>query len=140
MGVETVTVACKMPRGIILRLFVMQPHFEPIQAGGVRETVKAHEVERVVLKGYGVAWGKSSPGEETGGYALTPNVPKAFWDAWYEQNKTTELVTHKLIFAHVDKERVADKSREFEKNRDGLEPLDPNKLPKGIQTLNRKDT
>jgi len=51
---------------------------------------------------------KQVPGEpvpehyKTGGFALTPGVPKEVWDAWYKANENSHIVKEGLIFASDD--------------------------------------
>jgi hypothetical protein len=71
---DCVTIMCKLPNGILLRLF------------GERRTFH--------VKGPAKRYGRS-----VGGYALTPNIPRVFWLAWLEQNKAFDAVRNGLIFA-----------------------------------------
>lgn len=131
---NTVTVACKLPHGLILRLFDMLDHDEPVMGGGMRTVKKAvPRLETVTLKGYAVPFGKMPDVPVAGGYALTTGVDAEFWDAWLEQNKTTDLVKNNLVFAAERQDTAQGRAREQDEIRNGLEPLDPEKPMKGVQ-------
>jgi hypothetical protein len=68
---DAVTIACKLPNGLVLRL----------SAAGRRTG------PRYVVKG------------SEGGYALTEGIPKDFWERWLRQNKDAPCVVKKLVFA-----------------------------------------
>lgn len=139
---ETMTVACKLPHGLVLRLFDMVDEGEPQRDGSVKTVKRArqrYESGEVVLNGY-VA--KHTPGTQQpsvpSSYALTHNVPAAFFAEWMEQNKDSDLVRNKLIFGHGSADRVSGFSREHDKTLCGLEPIDPSNLPRGISTYKRE--
>lgn len=135
MGIETVTVACKLPSGLRLRVFDMVKVQEPVLGGGVRDVDRAQQTgEMVKINGYNRPTPRKSSGlpTEEPTYALTYNVPKDFWDKWYEQNRGTKLVKERLIFAAKGAENTKAIERENERRRSGFEPLDPENLPKGL--------
>lgn len=131
---ETVTIACKLPHGIVLRAFHMAKVAEPVMGGGTRDTVKAQQIpgEFVVL---GAAFPQNGAprGRMEFGYALTPNCPKELWERWLKDNKDSPMVQNGLIFAHDSDRSAASEAREKEDVRSGFERLDPNKLPKGME-------
>lgn len=134
MAGPTVTVACKLPNGLRMRLFRMQKTHEPVLGGGSREVQVAHETgAEFTLNGWSHPQNKASRATIEGGYALTPNVPKDFWDAWFAQNKDTDFVKKGLIFAHEKESSTIAEAREKVAVRSGLERLDPNKMPKGVE-------
>ncbi len=100
---KTVTVACKMPRGVILQLSRMMPMRIPIMAGGFQETMVAQKVgDQVRVKGFAVPFGKAPRYSIIGDFALTPGIDAAFWEAWKEQNKHLDMVVNGLIWAHSE--------------------------------------
>jgi hypothetical protein len=134
----TVTVACKLPHGLILRLFRMETRNEPVMGGGTREVQVATQVgEPVVIKGYAAPFGQVPSVPIEGGYALTPNVDADFWAAWVKQNEDHDAVRNRLIFANEKSESAQRKAKDQTKVRSGLEPIDPQRLPKGIEPGNR---
>jgi hypothetical protein len=141
---ETVTVACKLPHGLALRVFDTVDVDEPILGGGVRRSKIAQErPERFVVNGFAHPQNRNPRceifgamqmpnGSLNGGYALTPGVPKDLWEMWLAQNAKSLLVKNGLIFAvpKVEDARVeADKRKTIKSN---LERLDPDNLPKGV--------
>ena len=131
---ETVTVACKLPHGLVLRAFNMIKVAEPVMGGGSRDVKKAQQ-----LPGEFVVMGTSFPqngaprGRMEFGYALTMGCPKELWERWLSDNKDTPMVLNGLIFAHDSERSTVSEAREKEALRSGFERLDPNKLPKGIE-------
>lgn len=123
---DTVTVACKAPNGVIMRLFEMRGRTEPVLGGGTREVNEAFQVgPMVTIKGYAAEAGKApaSGAEVIRGYALTPGVDAAFFEAWLKQNQEHDLVVNGLIFAHAQTNSVKSMVRENEDRWDGLQPL-----------------
>jgi len=145
-GATHITVACKLPHGLRLRLYKMEPFAEPVLGGGVRETKKAVQVgNEVVLNGYRqLPFGQVPRAMIASGFALTSNVPKDFFEEWLKQNKDSAVVKQGLIFAHVERESVEDQAKDHRKVRNGLEPLDPKNLPKlsptfAVETADTKE-
>lgn len=137
----TVTVASKMPWDFILRIFDFVKRYEPVMGGGQRE-IKIAERRRgsqeFVIQGNSWAQ-KKGPHQQivgpiSGGYAITRDIPKAFWDEWLEQNQDADFVRNKMLFAHADAASTIAEAKEKENEKSGLERLDPTKLPKGLQT------
>jgi len=132
---ETVSVGCKLPNGLILRLQELVEIDYPIMGGGVK-TVKEWRPHPTAptftvfgnrAKG---AEGEEPPCLVVGGYAITPNIPKDFWDEWVKQNKDLEPVKQNLIFAHEKADNVRGISRDQKALVTGLEPIRPGKDPR----------
>jgi hypothetical protein len=119
----TVTVACKLPNGLILRLFEMQRTEELVMGGGVREVDKAFltDHEPVVLKGCAAPFG--SPIVTIGGYALTQNVDAQYFAEWLRQNSDSDIVRNRLVFAQATRDHVEGMAAEQEEVKSGLHPL-----------------
>jgi hypothetical protein len=132
----TVTVACKLPNGLALRNFIMVDVDEPVLGGGLRTVKMAQPVGDVVdIKGCGVVYGGSKP--LFGGYALTYNVDAQFFEQWMKDNAEAAFVKNRLIFAHEKSDVVERRAKDNEDAKSGLERIDRNKLPKGIQPADR---
>ena len=135
----TVTVACKMPAGMILRNYRFEDRNEPLMGGGYH-TVKVAVAldEEYRINGNAVAQNKAPHCDIIGGldgYALTYGVPKDFWERWLEANKTAPFVKNHLIFAHTIGNSTTDMAKERKGLRSGLERLDPSKqIIKGVTT------
>jgi hypothetical protein len=129
---DTVVVACKLPAGVILRVFRMEDR-ETILAAGSRvvEKIAVPFGQTVTIRGNAVDPAQLMQGVfpehvfgQTG-YALTHDVPREIWDLWYEQNKESDLVRNGLIFAHATERSARDQARDGAKLLSGLEPIDP---------------
>jgi hypothetical protein len=132
-----VTVACKMPHGLILRLFKMEEHREPI-IGKVSQAKQYGPV--FTIKGWydsaRAAFGTEVPiPSQVGGYALTHNIPKEFWDKWYAQNKDSDIVRNKLIFASSKADTIEAMKKENKAVKSGLEPIDPKAPPRDVRRV-----
>lgn len=131
-AVRTVTVACKLPNGLVLQCFdwidVPQPG-----PGGVRNVKEAVRVgPRYIVRGNRIPFGVMPDFRMTdanNGYALTTNIPEDFWDKWLEQNKDADYVRNKLVFAHRRQVDVIAEAHENQKRKSGLEPIDPVRPP-----------
>lgn len=135
---NTVTVACKLPSGIILRVFQMVEHSEPVMGGGSKKVKVAHQMGKSVrIRGFAVPFGATPAVPIVGGYGLTPNVDAEFFDLWLKQNADSEIVQNNLIFAHEKQADAAAQAAEQAEIRSGLEPIDPKRLPKGIEPADR---
>ena len=122
----TVTVACKVPNGLILRLFNMAEHDEPVMGGGTKTVKKAVQTgEQVTVAGPATPFGVAPRYPIIGGYAMTPNVDADFFTAWLKQNADHDVVKKKLIFASEKVDSVAAKANDHESVLSGLQPLVP---------------
>jgi hypothetical protein len=129
-----------MPGGIMLRVFAPFEYEDP-QRDGSTKTVKAWRpipsLQFSVKGPYKATAGQAYQQRNSavmellpGGYALTYGVPKETWDRWYEQNKNTQLVTKRVIFASpsLPQATVDARTDEARKVKSGLEPIDPDNL------------
>ncbi len=129
----SVSVACKLPNGLALRVFQMIPHSELVMGGGTRETEIAVQVgDTVTLKGYAAPFGMAPNAPVAGGYAITSGVDADFWAAWLEQNATHPAVKNGLVFASERVDSVQKQAKEQAEIKCGLEPLDPDKPMRGV--------
>lgn len=138
-GAATVTVACKMPHGLVLRLFDMVDTPDP-QRDGTTKLVKQAKprLDRVVIKGYAEKYDPSIPPAARGSaFALTHGVDKEFFDEWLRQNKDLDAVKNGLIFASEKRDDAAAKAKEMGKQLCGLEPISRDRLPRNIQTFKK---
>lgn len=134
-GTQKITVACKLPHGLELRLFKMVDMSEPTQ-GGYRTIARAEPLPNTItIKGYLEKYRIDLPPAARGAeYALTHGVDKEFFDEWLKQNADHDVVKNKLIFASEKADTVTSMVKENASRRNGLEPINPANLPKGIQT------
>jgi hypothetical protein len=129
-GRPTVTVACKLPNGLVLHVFEERPVLEQMFGGGTREVKQwFRSEESYTLAGSAMSFEEIMSGDTramvVGGYALTPGIPTDFWEKWLEQNKHTRIVQKELVFGHKQEDSVRSFARSNAKERTGLEPVDP---------------
>lgn len=136
-----VIVACKIGIGY----FDLQ-HNEPRTISentqtGPREVTVYYPVGKMV-RIRGTAYPRGTPPvgfpsapEMIGGYALTRNVDKDFWDRWEHQHARDPYVVNNMIFAAEDFDTVRGKAMEFSGLMSGLEPIAPGndaRIPKPL--------
>lgn len=127
---EKVTVACKLPHGMRLRLFKMVDGVENVAGNTMRTVQRPLQVgPDVVIGGVAVEFGKEKT--LTAGFALTPGVDKEFFDEWMRQNREHDAVKNHLIFAASTRDAVEGQAGEHRKQKTGLEPLDMSLTKKG---------
>lgn len=106
---DTVTVACKLPNGLVAEVGDVKIEFVG---------------SRIPLDDNG---NRISDRELPGGYGITNNVPKEFWDKWKADHEDTPLIKNGIILATAraaDTKAAAVASKDVET---GLDPLDPKK-------------
>lgn len=123
---KTVTIACKMPRGLILRLFKTKMVPVPVLGGGMREEPRAEPIpgKEVHVHGPARPFGADPVCTVVAGYALTTGVDIDFWKEWKEQNHDSDLLKNKIVFAYPTPESAGAAAKEHAKVKSGLEPLD----------------
>jgi len=84
----TVTVACKLPSGLVLQLFRMEDHDEPLMSGGFRTVQRAVPLngKQVKLNGSARRHNKDADHTIVAGAGLTYNVDADFFAEWQKQN------------------------------------------------------
>lgn len=140
-GGATVTVASKIPFGFIMRVYRPMEGYEPVMGGGQRATTTwVQDGPEVVLNPCSQFQNRDRPWEVTqSGFSLTPGVPKVFWEKWLDQHKTFPAVVAGLIFAHQETASVKARALDDGEKRSGLERLNPDKLPRGLQRVQRTE-
>lgn len=143
-GPKVVTVACKLPNGLLLRLFDWGEQVEPVVGGGTRVTrISRPRTDTVSINGNSVPMNGMAPPftvidahRRGDGFGLTHNVDAEFFAEWMRQNKDAPYVKEGLIWAYADMNSVTDRARDNEAVKSGLEPLDPegdSRAPRQIQ-------
>lgn len=129
--VDVVTVACKLRSGLILRTFRKEQIQLPVIGGGMRDTVQYLPTgEQYIVNGNTAPWatplldseGNAIMMEQS--FALTPNIPKAFWELWLSQNATSAVVKNGLIFASAKPLELRAEAKAKRDQKHGLEPID----------------
>lgn len=126
----TVSVACKLPHGLILQHQKAEKLNEPVMGGGTREVTRyVRTGKTVVIKGFSLPSGAAPPSAALGGYAITHGVEADFFTEWLKQNQEMDIVQQGLIFAHEKPAEVEKFAKDNRAVLSGLEPIDPNGLP-----------
>ena len=127
-GTATVFVFCKHWPGLILRVGKMIPTSEPSPTG-LREIPGGvfQETGRFQVFGPARAVGADARAPVADGYAVTHGVPKDLWDAWYAENKDSDIVRNQLLFAEEDANRGYARARNLRELKTGMEPLSQGK-------------
>lgn len=129
----TVTVACKIPNGLILRLFEMIDTNE-VTPTGYRSIKKAQpKGPQVTIAGYSREFMQAARAPIASGFALTRGVDADFWEEWLNQNQDSDCVRNGLIFAHenaADSKAQAKEHREVTDNQGPIIPDTDRRIPK----------
>ena len=129
-GTATVTVACKLPHGLICRIHKKDKRMVPVYGGGYKEEEFWSETgEEFILNGNAYPQNEAPKVPLAHGFALTYGVRKDWWDAWIMQNRLLPAVKNGLIFAHERQGKTEDEAKEKAGVKSGLERLDPKNLP-----------
>lgn len=135
---NTVSVACKFPVGLRLRVWEYAEQHVDVMGGGQRtiQVPRPHSKfpDEVIVKGPAVPFGQFPTVPIVGGYAITHGINAEFFELWLFQHKDTDLVKNRIVFSsdklaaatdHVVKEAI-----ELASIRTGLEKLDPEMVHK----------
>lgn len=137
-----VTVACKIPNGLLLRVFDQIEAYEPVLGGGTRKILESHPRPNMVLiRGPGRAIGEDPKAPISNGFALTHHVDADYFAEWLKQNADLEAVKNGLVYAHEKPEAVSRMTAEREKIASGMEPIVPDvdpRIPRGVKSMDRK--
>jgi hypothetical protein len=125
----TVTVACKIPNGLMLQVFVSTDAEEPVMGGGSRKIKQAHVAQRVRINGPAVPEGRGSPYPIFYDYALTHGVDADLFAKWLEQNKDSDFVTKGFVKAAAKAFDLEVFAKEHADAKTGLERLNRKDLP-----------
>lgn len=126
----SVVVSCKLPNGLILRVYGMVEHAEPVMGGGMRTVKRAVQLPgEVKINGCAAAMGKALPHDIRNGVGLTFGVDADLFNAWREQNKDSDFVKRELIYASAKPAEVEAQAKSNASVKSGFEPVDRNNLP-----------
>lgn len=124
-----ITIACKIALGWIdLQICEPREVMQNTQTGPRPVTEWARVGKVVRIRGTAYPRGEAPEGfpsrpEMIMGYALTRDVPRAFWEVWIEQNKRTAFVESGMIFAFEHNSDIASRGKDYEGKMSGLEPV-----------------
>lgn len=134
---ETVDVYCKLPHGLILRLFAETTVDVPVMGGGVKSAKEFIPMpDQVVLNGWAHKKEEAAACLIVNGFAVTHEVSKDFMDQWLEQNKEHSAVKAGLIF--TAKRGDHGQAKEKADVKSGLEPLNQDSPTPGVRKFDGK--
>lgn len=146
---KTVTVCCKYPSGILLRVFQNIDVPVPVPGGGIRSEKQAQQVGPAVkINGPGAPVNRSSPHEIAGGYAMTFGVDADFFERWLDQNRDSDLVKNRLIFvapSREDARAISEEHADVQTNIGGLvmpqpgEKVTDNRVRRSVDKIGQFD-
>lgn len=120
---KRITVACKYPPGLILRIF-RHEKAQTTGPGGVREEMVPVMVgDPIAINGPAAETGKHSRHETAGGFALTHGVDAEVFGEWMRQNASSDMVRNGLIFSASDRNSARDRAEDHKDTRTNVEPL-----------------
>lgn len=120
----TLSVACKIPNGLLLRVGNWQEHNVSDRFGGTRlEKVWAPVGEPVKINGPARGFGEAPRHPEHDGFAITHGVDAEFWAKWWADNQDLDAVKNGLIKAHEKPMELKAHTKEYAAQPSGLEPL-----------------
>jgi hypothetical protein len=111
----TGSAGCKIPNGI---------HMDFNEPG--------KPLRRVTLRG-------SNASRVVGGFGITENISKEYFDAWVKQNAEHPAVKNGFIFWMSKVSDTEARAAEMAKEKNGFEPLDPSAPGKDLKAFNQAD-
>lgn len=134
---RTVTVACNLPNGLVIRGFKKVAHREAMIGGTFRdvEMWRPNGQEftvRGTARPRGADLATFVPQTIVGGYALTRGCPYDLWESWLKGMEGHPLVDNKCVFA-VERDAEGEAKRRGDVAT-GMEPIDSagdKRMPKG---------
>jgi hypothetical protein len=149
-GCDSVTVACKIPAGIVFPLGKMVPFREPMMGGFGLEITKFEPATNgevpveVRLRGpakdlFAMRRGKGEFEPIVGGYALTSGIPREHWEWVLEHYKHHPAILNGLVFAQKNEREAAAQAKDQRTLTSGLEGIDPDNPQKrtGIRNITK---
>ena len=130
---RTMQIACNLPHGLVLKLHTTRQTTPPQGGNPVTEYIPLPD-RAVTINGL------NATDTVRFGYAMTDNVDAEFWETWSTQNKDFPPFKLGHLFAFASPGDATAKAREMEGTKTGLEPIDPDKLPAGIEKADTTPT
>lgn len=129
-----VTVACKMPNGLVLQVWDIENYQEPMPGGMMRDAtrrVKCKKFAPITLNPARRRMMEEEPSYRIiGGYAMTENVPAELWSRWLRDNQDSDIVKNGLICAFEKADSSVSEAKNRRDVRSGLEPVSQTKDPR----------
>lgn len=130
---NTVAIACRLPAGFVLQAQEKFVVAEPTQSDPSRKVERSRYTgPKFRVAGFAVSRDPSDESERqtvVGGHGITPNVPKALWDAFLRDNADWEPIAKGFVRAFETEERAKGFARESAAGLSGLEGIKMTDLP-----------
>ena len=153
-GTDTCTVACNLPNGLVLQIYDVEETELVLPSGrSIKEHVSTPNwsAGRWTLNGCKLDMAQLQAGELPDfrvikgstpdcGYALTPGVPRDFWEKWLEQNRSSPLVLGRHVYSSSTEARAAAEAREyrdFKSELQGLNQAGDYRVPNGGRNIRK---
>jgi hypothetical protein len=135
---QKVIVGSKLPMDLEIQL-CRKEEFDEEGMGGTRRRVRwVMYGPAYLIRGYSYPLNPPEGFEDqkaraviSNGAALTPGIPKDFFDAWLDQHKTDPMVTNHNIFAATKADAAKGMAKDFKEFDSGLGPLQHGKNADG---------
>lgn len=122
---RVVTVACKLPHGLVIRDFSEHVAHENVLGGGQRKVKVFRATGRPIrLKGPVVPDEFVRLVEVVGGYAITEGVDAEIYGRWQRANAESLFIVNELVYGHEDGAHLRAWAREHASVKSGMEALD----------------
>lgn len=133
-----VTVACKLPHGLVLQVYEEYEDGEAVLGGGIRVVKRFRPTgETITINGNARKFGEAPDHRIVAGFALTEGVNKDFFERWLEQHKDLPAVKNRLIYAFESLDHVEGQAKNDANLRNGMEPLAPSGDPRTPRRVQR---
>lgn len=128
-GTDTVVVGSKLPNGLIMHVDKMVEREVFSQGSRWIEKTAIQDGETYTLHGNAINMGAMAAGQPPehviiGGFALTPGIPRDFWERW-AATTGADFVKRGIVFAASNEARARSQASERRDLKSGLEPIDP---------------
>ena len=152
MAKDTVTIGCKSPSGLVLEVGLQTT--KEVDGKRVTAVERMPDYERFIIRGWNhhsiqmrqqLLESKSETGVPHGMNTrpyLNRNVPKALWERWKADHKTSWLLKNQILFevASGDEASAALRVAESDRTPTIFQPVDRNKtIVPGITPLEREE-
>jgi hypothetical protein len=130
-GTDTVTIGCKWPNGIVMRLYDFEEVEIMVNGRVFKENISIANPDypEFTLNGFSIDRNPMAERPEyaiIGGFGLTHGIPRDFAEAWFKQNAQSELVKQGLVFMEGTEQRARAQAKEYRPLQSGVQPIDPN--------------
>lgn len=128
---NTVTIACKLPHGLLLQLQREVEVSEPTQTAPERKVKRWEKTgQSYAVKGFAQHLDAPQVTAVVGGFALTHGIPADFAKKWFEQNKDHSAVEGGFIFIAETPNDAQSYAEKHAGKKSGFEAADPKDLPR----------